>query len=186
MIAEAREAFEYRFAVPRRYAQRAAAAFLGATIMRPGRVVLIVVAVLVSLLAWVAMSVLEGLTGSAPGLLGLSRWQTMSLLVGFVVMLFLLYVLVLPLSYRAVVRQFRAAFPPGTEIATRFGSEYLSTKSPQGESTMRYDAFGKLTVRDDFVILRLRRGTTAVVLPRELFPEQWLSYIQNIVRVVGR
>jgi len=161
---------EILYTAPTDLGRRAAVAVLGVSVGNPAFAIL--------------FAVLTGAT-LVLGLLGALPFGHMWWLIPVVIAVF--YIIFLLLTFRYLERMFSAQLPEGTMLAARFGPDHFWTRSPQGESTVRYDTYAHLWVRGGFVIFKLRRGGPATFLPIELIPDDtWLTHIRDRLAVDSR
>jgi len=161
---------EMHYAVPTDFRRQAAVAVLGVSAGKPAFVILF------ALLT--GAYIVFGLLGVLP--FGRRWWAAPAAIAAF-------YVIFLLIAFRSLRRIFSAQAPVGSMLAARFGPEHFWMKSQQGESTVRYDTYEHLWVRRGFVILKIRRGGPATLLPIELIPDEtWLTHMRNLFAVNSR
>jgi hypothetical protein len=78
-------------------------------------------------------------------------------------------------------RVFRAQLPPGLEVTTRFGPDYLVMTTQWAEVRTMFDAFASLEVERGWVILLQRQRRVRSVFPQELFPADDLARLRMVI-----
>jgi|SRR6476661_8216636 hypothetical protein len=78
-------------------------------------------------------------------------------------------------------RVMRVQLPPGLEMTSQFGPDYLVLRRQWAESTLQFDGFSDLWVVHGWVLLRRRQVTTQVMLPCELLPSDDLARLRLVI-----
>lgn len=74
------------------------------------------------------------------------------------------------MSYRPLLRLFRARFPVGSNHTIEFSNESMYMTGPLGTAEYEYGTFEKMWVAPHAVVLRLTGTTALVTIPTELAP----------------
>jgi hypothetical protein len=78
-------------------------------------------------------------------------------------------------------RIFRSQLPPGLELTSRFGPDYVVMTTPWSESRMEFDGFTEVEVEHGWVLLLQRHRKVRVAFPLELFPPDDLARLRMVV-----
>jgi hypothetical protein len=76
---------------------------------------------------------------------------------------------------------FRSQLPPGLELTSRFGPDYLVLITPWAEVRMMFDGFAAVEVERGWVMLLQRGRRVRSLYPQELFPADDLARLRLVV-----
>jgi hypothetical protein len=78
-------------------------------------------------------------------------------------------------------RVFRAELPPGLEVTTRFGPDYVVMTTQWAEVKTMFDAYASLEIERGWVILLQRQRRVRSLFPQELFPDADLARLRVVI-----
>jgi hypothetical protein len=75
----------------------------------------------------------------------------------------------------------RGQLPPGLEMTTQFGPDFMVLRRPWSEATLHFDGYAGLEILHGWVFLRRRDSKTAVMVPEQLFPAHDLARLRLVI-----
>lgn len=97
----------------------------------------------------------------------------------FLTVLIALLALNMFLRSRALARQLSQNARPGAVYELTLTDSTISLVTPMGSSTVRYEHYQAVNTVGDFVLLRIRGSRMRSIMPRGLYSEDALSFLQS-------
>jgi hypothetical protein len=79
------------------------------------------------------------------------------------------------------LRSMRAQLPPGLEMASEFGADFMVLRRQWSKSTLHFDGFADAKVVHGWVFLRNRETKTVGMVPEQLFPTHDLARLRVVI-----
>ncbi len=108
-------------------------------------------------------------------------WAPIFALVPALLLAAMLTPLIAILSYRITLKGSKARLYEGAVLETGFGEDEWVSRTPLAAARTSYRAIKGVSVRGQFVFLRIHGLAQAVMWPRELFPDPAIQHIQRKV-----
>jgi hypothetical protein len=83
------------------------------------------------------------------------------------------------------LRHLRAQLPPGLEMASQFGDDFMVLHRRWSQATLDFTGFAALEIVHGWVFLVRRESKTAVMVPEQLFPHDDLARLRVVIAGLG-